>query len=85
MSIGMLIYVKWEDHCSNASWIDPADLDADIIVCETFGFLIQETRKFITVSHTKMSNEDYCGYIKILKSCILERNEIIMKGYHETS
>ena len=72
----MLIYVKWEDHSHGTSWNTADEIENKAICCETIGFLIKEDKKFIIVSHTKSEPGDFCGYIKIIKSCVIERCEL---------
>jgi hypothetical protein len=74
-----LVYVKWEDPFSHDPWTNIPELVkmlSEPCICETIGYIVHETRKYIIIANTHNSERQVCGSIRIPKGCIKEKRII---------
>ena len=74
-----VIVVEWEDSGSNHGWLNEGDEKVSICMCETTGFLVDETKDGIAIAQNTSSSKGYKPYgnvISIPKSAIKKRKVI---------
>lgn len=69
-----IVYVKWVDAHSESGWIKHEET-ADIVECESIGFVVRETEKSITLAVT-VHEKECNSTIAIPKAWILKRKTI---------
>lgn len=70
------IYVEWDDACTSAGWFDPETEDMTPVNIKSLGFLIKETKDYITVSPGNAETGRSCSYLTIPKGWIKKRKYI---------
>jgi hypothetical protein len=73
-----LIKVVWEDHCdASDGWVDKAELDKEMkpAIINSIGYLVNEDDKIVQIVGD-YADGHFRRAINILKSCIIEREEI---------
>jgi hypothetical protein len=78
------LYVVWVDSASITGWQDPAKVDHEVMVCETLGFVVKETKDALTLclnktdEHRSLCNRGH--FITIPKVSIKSRRMIHVKN-----
>lgn len=76
------VYIEWLDHASTQGWVHPCELhDEDNprlhpVRNFTFGFIIDEDKHAIYLSHTWTETGLCCDPIVIMKSLIVKRKRV---------
>jgi len=79
-----VLYVKWLDSGRHATvWTDPKELDIDVPIVETVGFLFKETDESVVLIQSKGVGEEpdeILFSITIPKVAILEKETIYIQS-----
>lgn len=81
------IYLKWFDHNTfDGTWIDTDCVPSSPLIIETVGFLITETDDVVSICLCHSGeNNSVRSTIQILKCCIIERKQLIIKSTRKKS
>lgn len=72
-----LIYLEWVDACGQGEWLEPREgYNFDPMKVTTCGWLVKETSKSITITHTFSDHDHINGYITIPKGWITKRRNV---------
>lgn len=77
--VGPLTFVEWVDHCSSCDtgWQSFEELrENKPLLVWSSGWLIHETKQYITLASTIGSNGHAFGDLIILKKCITKRENL---------
>jgi hypothetical protein len=66
-----LVYVIWIDPHSIDPWTNIKELDGSIEECESIGWVVQESKKHISVSGVLGFTDECCCTMNIPKKCII--------------
>lgn len=79
-----VLYVKWLDSGRHAfGWTDPKELDTDVPIVETVGFLLKETDEAVVLIQSKGDGEnpdEVLFSITIPNVAILEKETIYIQS-----
>lgn len=71
-----LIWIQWADaYGSGGAWENAADVRAEVLICETVGFLLDEDDKVVCVAQTIHEDGIYNSFC-IPKGMIIDRRDI---------
>ena len=71
------VKITWEESRQMPRWQHVEDIDEDVCICETIGWLVKESEMAYYVSSTIADDgEQACQIIIIPKSCVKEYQEL---------
>ena len=76
------VYLEWTDPKSAIGWMSAEEAAevADVGKCRSIGFIVRETKKYISISHTiLLGNDEFADCITLPVGCILRRVNITQK------
>jgi len=74
-----VIYIEWDDSATEGGWKHPTDIetrDMAPLKCWSIGFLVKDTAKYVTLSHSETEQGDVNAYISVPKSAITKRRYV---------
>ncbi len=78
MSDKPMVWVTWVDSGEATHGWEPVDNDDPNDVVETFGFIVKETRAYLTISSTwDAANGHWLNQVRIWKRAIQDRREVV--------
>lgn len=75
MVANTIVYFKWVDAIGNSGWFTADDVSPPM-ECEAIGFLVKETKTYITIATGRTASGDFMGYVTIPKGWIKKRKAI---------
>ena len=79
MKVKQIKFIRWLDSCNcrTPNWKNKKDVaDLDPVEMHTVGFVVKETKKYITVVGTRGQADHYIGEMCIPKGTIIETQDI---------
>lgn len=71
-----IVFIKWIDSVRSFDWTLLEDVDSNSMDCESVGFLIKETREYVTIAQNYgLKPEQVCNLITIPKCSIISIKE----------
>ncbi len=72
-----ILMVSWQDHHSDNGWHKEDNINYNVFVNISVGFLVKETKNHIVLAQTDCQNSDLFGdLLFILKKTILKKKEV---------
>ena len=71
-AIPPVVLVVWEDAHSEDAWTSLEDLDTRPLSCQTVGYLVQKTKRVVTVSSTLSEDGQACCTLHIPRAWVRE-------------
>lgn len=68
-----VLYVEWDDHCSERGWVDGENVDGKPLRMTSVGVLMKETKTTVVISTTRAEGERFISPLTIIKKCIVKR------------
>jgi hypothetical protein len=78
----MILWIKWTDSWSDSGWVSSERCKADIIYCESVGFLVDETKDAVVLAENRAASDGmkpYGDLIHIPKVAIIKRRQMRFK------
>lgn len=72
-----IVQITWEDITSQCGWIDTDDIDIEICICNSVGFLLKKTKKYILIAQTMAGDVEMCGNVKKIPMGVVKKIKIL--------
>lgn len=81
MRVGDIVYIEWEDHCTDMpSWSKSDQWHHSVCSVKTVGFVILNGKKYLTLVQMLQNDNSVASQsITIVKSCITKLKRLSVK------
>ncbi|MGA9769176.1 MAG: hypothetical protein WBV94_09055 [Blastocatellia bacterium] len=61
-----ILLVDWVDSCSNPGWKSSDELESAIVLCQTVGFFVSETKSVLTLALSRGTEEGFKPFADLI-------------------